>query len=119
MKFLFDQNISFRIIKLIIDYFPESTHILNVNLINSSDKEIWDYAKMHNYIIVTQDSDFNDLAVTKGFPPKIIWLKIGNLPTQSFADLLIELKKEIIEFLNSTEYGIFEIHKRNLKVLRP
>jgi len=112
MKLLFDQNISFRILRQIIVNFPESIHVKSVNLIDSDDFTIWKYAKRNSFTIVTQDSDFNDFAIAKGFPPKIIWLKTGNMSTNSFADLLIELKNEILEFIDNSEYGIFEIHKR-------
>ena len=61
MRFLFDQNISHRILKLIPEKYSESTTVKKEGLINAPDREIWEYAKLNNYIIVTQDSDFNDL----------------------------------------------------------
>jgi len=112
MRLLVDQNISFRILKLLKSSFPDSEHVKNVNLFNSDDKKIWDYARLNDYIIVTQDSDFNDFVVVKGFPPKIIWFKTGNMTTKDFAALLVELKNDIFEFYNNSEHGIFEIHKR-------
>ncbi len=48
---------------------------------NASDIEIWEFAKMNHFIIVTQDSDFNDLYLLKGFPPKILWFQTSNLRT--------------------------------------
>jgi len=112
MKLLFDQNISYRIVRLIKEYFPKSVHIKSVNLIDSDDIDIWEYAKTNDYIIVTQDSDFNDFVIAKGFPPKILWLKTGNMSTKDFADLLINMKIDIVEFIGNKDYGIFEIHKR-------
>ena len=29
-------------------------------------------------MIVTQDSDFNDMSIVKGFPPCVVWMKAGN-----------------------------------------
>ena len=45
MKLLFDQNISFRILKLLTNEFEGSTHVLNENLINSTDREIGNLQK--------------------------------------------------------------------------
>jgi len=58
MKLLFDQNISYRIIKHLGKYFPESKHISQLGLVNFSDMEIWDFARKNEYIIVTFDADF-------------------------------------------------------------
>jgi predicted nuclease of predicted toxin-antitoxin system len=81
MKFLFDQNISHRILEKLPEQFKESTSVKREGLINASDLTIWEFAKRENFIIVTQDSDFNDLTALNGFPPKIIWIRSGNLMT--------------------------------------
>ncbi len=64
---LFDENISFKLCKKLEDIYPNSTHVRFVNLENKDDSEIWQFAKEENYIIVTQDSDFNDMSILKGF----------------------------------------------------
>lgn len=109
MKFLFDQNISYRILKQLPDQLELSTHVKNENLINASDSKIWEFAKQNAYIIVTQDSDFNDLNSLYGFPPKLIWIRTGNITTQNIVDLLLEYFNDIVLFENNSEYGCFEI----------
>lgn len=109
MKFLFDQNISYRILKLLPKEYSDSSHVKKEGLINSPDHEIWEFAKNNGYVIVTQDSDFNDLNSLFGFPPKIIWVRTGNLRTQTLLDTLIESESEIQKFLNDNSYGCFEI----------
>ena len=105
MRFLFDQNISHRILKLLSDQYNRSSTVKEEGLINSLDKEIWDYARINNYVIVTQDSDFNDLNLLHGFPPKIIWIRTGNLSTQELATMLDKYSPEIAEFLEHDAYG--------------
>lgn len=106
MKFLFDQNISHKILKFIPSQFSASSTVKKEGLLNATDREIWDFAKKNGYIIVTNDSDFNLLY---GFPPKIIWIRTGNLATQNLASLLIGNSKEIIKFNADEDYGCFEI----------
>jgi predicted nuclease of predicted toxin-antitoxin system len=61
---------------------------------------------------VTFDSDYVDLNVVRGIPPKIIWLKTGNLTTRSIAKLLQDNIASIKDFLESEQEGILEImHK--------
>jgi predicted nuclease of predicted toxin-antitoxin system len=81
MKLLFDQNISHRIVKGLPKMFQDSSSVKSERLINAPDVEVWKFAKQHNFTIVTQDADFNDLNLLRGFPPKIIWIRIGNLKT--------------------------------------
>ncbi len=67
MKLLFDENISFKLCKKLEDIYPNSTHVRFVNLENKDDFEIWQFAKEGSYIIVTQDSAFNDMSTLKDF----------------------------------------------------
>ncbi len=54
MKLLFDQNISYRITKNLPDLFVNSSHVKTEGLINASDYEIWEFARINGYTIVTQ-----------------------------------------------------------------
>jgi len=83
MKLLFDLNISFKVAKKIQDIFPGAKHVSDLRLEGSKDIEIWEYAKNNNYCIVTFGINFIDLSTLKGFPPKIIWLRMGNTSTEN------------------------------------
>ena len=73
--------------------------------------EIWEFAKRYNYIIVTQDSDFDALNTLFGFPPKIIWIRSGNLKTKDILNILIDYYSDLIKFESDNELGCFEIIK--------
>jgi predicted nuclease of predicted toxin-antitoxin system len=111
MKFLFDQNISQRILKVLPEHYIGSSHVKYERLINAPDRQIWEFAKKNDFIIVTQDSDFNELNTLFGFPPKIIWIRTGNLKTQAIIDLLNNQRDEIQQFIEDENYGCFEIIK--------
>ena len=82
MKLLFDQNISFRIIAKLQDLLPLASQVRLLGLENSTDFEIWDFAKTNEFTIITFDTDFYDISLIKGTPPKIVWLRIGNTSTK-------------------------------------
>ncbi|HMT29513.1 MAG TPA: DUF5615 family PIN-like protein [Bacteroidia bacterium] len=109
MKLLFDQNISFRILKKIENLFPNSEHTKRLNLDKSSDLEIWHYARKNDFCIVTFDSDFIDLSLVKGFPPKIVWLRSRNNSTNFIAEIIKSNHANIEEFLMSTEFAFLEL----------
>jgi predicted nuclease of predicted toxin-antitoxin system len=74
----------------------------------AKDTEIWDYAAANGYMIVTQDSDFLNLFEIKGYPPKIVLLRIGNIGRKEAGEILIQAKTPI-ENLEKNEYGLLEI----------
>lgn len=109
MKLLFDQNISFRILRHLPEEFTGSTSVKSEGLINAPDIEIWNYAKKHEFLIVTQDSDFNDLTLVEGHPPKVIWIRLGNLKTDEIKDVLVKHFNEIVTFIQDQDHSCFEI----------
>ncbi|WP_310992780.1 DUF5615 family PIN-like protein [Aequorivita marina] len=104
MKLLFDQNISFRIVKQILENFPDSNPVRKLGLEDCSDKAIWEYAKQNSYTVVTFDADFYDLANLYGSPPKIIWLRFGNSTTLNIAHILNTKLSEITDFIKSSDF---------------
>jgi len=105
MKLLFDENISFKLCKRLEDIYPNSTHVRFVGLENKGDAAIWQYAKKEGYIIVTQDSDFND----KGYPPYIIWIKSGNSTVTDIENRLRTHSIRIRNFFENQLLGLIEI----------
>jgi len=75
-----------------------------------ADSFIWKFAKENQYHILTFDEDFSELQNLYSFPPKIIWLRTGNVPTKWISDRLTILANEIISFIENTEAGIYEIY---------
>jgi predicted nuclease of predicted toxin-antitoxin system len=112
MKLLFDQNISFRILKRVIDFIPSANQVRTLGLENAKDIEIWNYARENGYTIVTFDTDFYDLSLIKGVPPKIIWLRFGNRPTNDLVAILqknIDIIKDFIEIEEYKQMACLEI----------
>jgi predicted nuclease of predicted toxin-antitoxin system len=111
MKLLFDQNISHKVLKYLTQDFSSSTTIKKENLLNANDRTIFMFAKKNDFIIVTQDSDFNELISVLGFPPKVIWFRVGNLTTESIANLLNTNYNKLDAFNSSNTLGIFQFIK--------
>jgi predicted nuclease of predicted toxin-antitoxin system len=110
MKLLLDQNISYKILPSVSVFFPESTHVRIEHLEGKTDGEIWNYAKEQGFAIVTQDADFYEITLLKGFPPKILWLRCGNTSTQNIERLLMENNSAIVEFFSNQEYACLELY---------
>jgi len=111
VNLLFDQNISPKILKFLPSGFSNCQQVRFVGLENSSDFEIFEYAKNNNFAVVTFDSDFVDLNAMYGTPPKIVYLNTGNLTTNNVSELLICNVLRINHYLNSESDDILEILK--------
>ena len=108
-RLLFDNNISHRVIARIDDIFPNTNHVMLEKLDDVSDEQVWMFARNNGYTIVTKDSDFNDMAIHKGTPPKIIWIKLGNCKVAEIENILRVNEDEIKAFLDEPIGAILEI----------
>lgn len=109
MRLLLDQNLSRKLTVRLQDVFPGSVQVALLGLDRANDTAIWDYAKAHGLIILTQDSDFYDLACVWGFPPKVIWLKCGNQSSAHIELLLRNSLEEIERFAEDQNVACLEL----------
>jgi predicted nuclease of predicted toxin-antitoxin system len=76
---ILDEQLSPHLAKWIQEHTGIDTYSASyLNLTNSLDKEIFEYGKQNNSIIITKDSDFIPLLSDFGPPPKIIYITCGN-----------------------------------------
>lgn len=74
MKLLIDENLPLSIAQKCC----ESVHACQLGA-QLSDYELWNVARLKDLVILTKDTDFFDRMVNEGPPPKVIWLRIGNM----------------------------------------
>jgi predicted nuclease of predicted toxin-antitoxin system len=72
----------------------------------ATDQSIWKVAKSDGYLIVSKDTDFNDLAILRGPPPKVINIALGNCTTQQVESHLRMKARAILEFEQNPGDGL-------------
>ena len=102
MKLLFDANLSHKLVGILARDFPGCAHVRDVGLRAAEDRQIWDHARVHGLVIVSKDTDFRERSYVEGFPPKIIWLDVGNAGTAAIAELL-RLERPRVEHFERQE----------------
>lgn len=110
MKLLFDQNLSFRLCDRLADLFPRSSQVRLLALDTADDLLIFRHAREHGFTIVTQDGDFADLAALLGAPPKIIWIRRGNQPTQEVEQMLRDQVENLRAFDADADLNCIELY---------
>jgi predicted nuclease of predicted toxin-antitoxin system len=110
LKLLFDQNLSRKLVTRLADIFPNASHVQFHGLAEKTDTEIWGFAKLNDFCIVTQDADFAERSRLYGSPPKVVWLRCGNAPTNQVEALIRSGQAAIEELLRNSTFQCLELH---------
>lgn len=78
--------------------FPGSLQLKSLGMMRSSDLEVWNYAKNEGFCIVSKDSDYYQLSILYGWPPKVLWLRFGNCSTDRIEELVNNHQSVILGF---------------------
>jgi predicted nuclease of predicted toxin-antitoxin system len=109
MKLLLDANLSWRLTTVLSKNYGECVHVNKIGIpVPPTDTQIWNYAAEYGYIIITQDSDFLNFLETKGYPPKVVLLRTGNI-SRNQAEAILLQAKPLLEELNQGDLGLLEI----------
>lgn len=109
LRLLFDQNLSRHLNRLLEDLYPDSLHVRDINLESGHDNLVWEHAKSKALVIVTKDSDFVQLSAMLGHPPKVIWLRLGNVSTRDVETLLRHRYEDISVFCQDGDTSLLTL----------
>lgn len=109
MRLLFDHNLSPRLVRRLADLYPDASHVASLGLEQASDVAVWSFAQANGYVIVTKDSDFSDMSVLRGFPPKVVWLRMGNCTTHQIEAALRAHHATLTRFAADLSAGVLLI----------
>lgn len=103
MKLLVDSQLPPALARHIEASGVSCIHVPDVGLASASDQTIWDYAKMHGMVIISKDQDFREMAILKGPPPQVIWVRLGNCRR---TDLIAAFDRSCISLHDTLSLGI-------------
>lgn len=107
---LLDENLSRRIVPFLQDAYTDSTQIALLGMETATDLEVWTFAKEHDYVIVSKDSDFYDLSLVMGIPPRVIWIRTGNVTKSAITHLLIQNREKLESFFFDEQMACVELY---------
>ena len=109
MKLLFDHQLSLKLVAHLADLYPDLTHVYLLEMDQEDDAVIWDYARDNGYTIVTKDTDFADLSLLRGLPPKVLWIRLGNCTTAEVEAAIRQHTNEMAAFEADAIIGLMSI----------
>lgn len=75
---------------------------------------VWSHARKNGFVIVSADSDFYQLAINVGPPPKVIWLKGCDYGTAMVENLMRREAIRIAEFEKDPEQAVLVLQPHSL-----
>jgi predicted nuclease of predicted toxin-antitoxin system len=81
-----------------------------------SDLELWHHARRMDWTILTRDTDFFDRIMLDGPPPKVIWVRLGNIRKMDLESMLQKLWPAICHLLLDAD--LVEVHPSSLESLK-
>jgi len=99
-----------KLVSRLVDIFPNASHVQFHELAEKTDTEVWEFAKLNDFCIVTQDADFAERSRLYGSPPKVVWLRCGNAPTNQVETLIRSGQEAIQELLGNPTLHCLELH---------
>jgi len=114
VKLLFDQNVSPDLVRRFVDLFPASEHVFRLGLDSLDDIALWQYARENEFVIVSKDADFSEISMLHGYPPKLLWLRIGNCTTDDIERLIRANVSYIRALAEDDTRGILSLVANNL-----
>jgi hypothetical protein len=70
VRLLFDENLSRKLVVRLAELYPDSIHVAQAGLLECPDREIWEFAKAGNFVIVSTGTGLYELATTAGHLPR-------------------------------------------------
>jgi len=109
VKLLFDQNLSSKLVPQLSDLFPDSKHVKDLALDQAEDERVWNTARDHDFILVSKDADFHQRSFLYGFPPKVLWVTLGNCSTSEIERGIRKNNVSIIAFVQDEHASFFAL----------
>ena len=115
MKLLFDHNLSPSLVRRLGEVFPGSDHVFSLRLHEEPDTAIWEFARRAGFIVVSKDADLAEVTMQKGFPQKLVWLRIGNCTKNDIEQLLRNQQAAVSALADDPERGILSLFKKRVE----
>ena len=83
MKFLVDNQLPAALARSLASRGVDCQHVLDVDLADASDTDIWEHASRDDSVVISKDEDFLYLANAHSAKARLIWIRLGNCRTKA------------------------------------
>ena len=118
MKILIDMNLSPLWAGFLSSGGIETEHWSSIGAPDASDKEIFMYAKAHDFTVLTNDLDFGFiLAITHGDKPSVLQIRAGALGPDKIGGIVMGAIKQFSADIEKGALVTIDLNKTRLRLL--
>ena len=96
MHFLVDVQLPIALARMLQQHGHESFHVDDLNMMQTSDRDIYAWAKQNQSVIITKDEDFVILHNADNNPCSLCWIRVGNNLLAWFERLLPLIEEKLL-----------------------
>ena len=110
-RLLIDENLPFSLgVRLGVDYIHASRIAEQ-----ATDTLLWQTARENDWIVLTRDTDFFDRLLRHGVPPRVIWIRLGNVRKSDLLRIVEERWPAIQQLVQAND--LIEVYADRLEAL--
>lgn len=110
-RFLIDANLPYY-----FSLWKDDDYIHQFELGQSwSDSQIWEYAKSADLVIVTKDADFYTRVLLSTPPPKVIFIRLGNMRLRDLYAYLFKIWPLVTEAIQNNRLVV--VYSNRIEVM--
>lgn len=78
MRFLVDAQLPIGLARMLQQHGHEASHVDDLDMMQTSDRDIYAWAKQNESVIISKDEDFVILHNADNNPCSLCWIRVGN-----------------------------------------
>lgn len=112
LRLLIDENLPADLAKALGETCVHAVEVAS----QPTDEMVWEYARREGCVIVTKDADFFDRLALSGAPPKVVWLRTGNMRRADLEAFMARHWAKVREMLSDAD--LVEIHADRIESIK-
>jgi len=118
MKLLIDMNLSPQWVTVLEEAGWKTVHWSHIGRPNAPDQEIFDYAKLHGYVIFTHDLDFGAiLAATNAEYPSVVQVRVQDVTPEHLSGFIVSALHQFKKHLDEGALITIDKKKSRARIL--
>jgi len=81
----------------------EACSLKFLGLQEADDEVIFRAARKADIIFLTKDQDFAEMVIRLGFPPRVVWLRVGNTTEENLKEILSDRLGDALSYIEAGE----------------
>jgi predicted nuclease of predicted toxin-antitoxin system len=103
LLFLIDAQLPPSLAEALCQNGCQAVHLIELGLLQATDRQIWDEAVSRSAVLVTKDRDFALRRTARNAGPSILWVRVGNTSNRKLIELMLHALPAIIDAVERDE----------------